>query len=62
MSDIIIAADVVNHMMQQKGFKEILNDSIHASKPTPIVNLSPKNLKHKLNKLYYSHCNNQLSH
>jgi len=50
-SHVISAADVINHVIEQHGVKETLNDSIHAPKPTPIINLPPRDLRYKLNKI-----------
>jgi len=66
ISYIITAADIVNHIIKAKSFKETLNDSIHAPilhtyKLSLIINLLLNNLKHKLNQLAHIPCNNKFT-
>ncbi len=43
-SSVTNITDVLNHVINNQGSQEILADSIYASQPIPIVNLSHNDL------------------
>ncbi len=49
--DTLIVANVVNHVIITQGPKQSLHNSIHASTNQSIINLSPRDLRHKINSL-----------
>src|SRR6266498_1892573 len=50
-SDVIDVAQIVDQVVSSRGAHKNLSDSMHAPKRLSIVNLSPKDLRHRLNAL-----------
>ena len=61
-SSVTNIADIINHMIDIQGSQETLDNSIHASRPKPIIKLPHNDLYHILNKIRNPHQTHTKSH
>ncbi len=59
-NDVIDLAKVVDQVVSSQGEARKLKDSMHAPKRPSIINLPPKDLRHKLNALRHKPTDEQL--